>query len=61
MKKGDIVRGHFCFDCLKYVDNAERSETNIAKTDWCMKCKHRSEGINSTAKVGDWLILTKSI
>lgn len=60
MVKGDIVRGHFCFNCLSCVDEAHRSKNNPAKTDWCICCGHRAEGLNSTGLVGDWLILGPS-
>ena len=56
-KIGSIVEGHFCFDCLKYVDPAEPSPGNPTKTDFCVRCEHRKAGLNSRALVGNWLIL----
>lgn len=56
-KRGEIVEGHFCWGCLPSVDKATRSKNNPAKTAFCLKCNHRSEGIESKARVGDWLML----
>jgi len=60
MKKGDLVKGHFCISCLKYVDHTIASENNPYKTDWCIRCSHRQEGLNSTGQVGRWLIIGRS-
>ena len=57
---GEIINGHFCFRCLKRVDQATRSKDNPAKTEFCVCCGHRMEGLNSSALVGEWLNLEKS-
>ena len=60
MTKGDIVSGHFCSSCLRSVDTAKASASNPYKTAACISCRHRSEGLDSTGVVGDWLIIGKS-
>ena len=59
-KLGEIIKGHFCWGCLPKVDHNIRSKDNPAKTEFCIYCDHRAEGINSTALVGNWLNLEKS-
>jgi len=59
-KVGEIVSGHFCINCLQYVNKAEASPENPYKTDWCICCGHRANGLTSTALVGEWFILGKT-
>ena len=41
---------HICWSCLRAKgSNAHASIHNLAKTDWCYVCEHRSEGINKPA------------
>ena len=63
MQKGDIVKGHFCYACLKAVDSQKASPSNPRRTDWCLRCGHRGEGLQSSALAGDGLVLgpTKAI
>ena len=47
------MNGHICFRCFHRFD---QTQDNPAKTDWCVKCGHRSEGIKRGYVIGDWLI-----
>ena len=60
MKSGTVVKGHFCYDCLKTVDDADASKDNPYRTDFCLKCGHRKEGLISTGQVGDWGMIGKN-
>jgi hypothetical protein len=52
-----IVAGHVCWSCMSRVDHATRSPDNPARTDVCMVCNHRGEGVRSTAQAGAWGIM----
>jgi hypothetical protein len=58
-KLGDIVSGHFCYGCLPYVDRPA-NRCNPEKKDKCLLCEHLATGKNSTAIVGNWLVLGKT-
>lgn len=59
-QKGTIIKGHYCYDCLKEVDEPEKTSKNQPKTEFCERCGHRREGLNSSGLVGDWLIIGKT-
>ena len=57
MKKGDTVKGHFCYECLRWMHMVlSPTKDNPRKTDWCIACNHRREGLNASGIIGDWLI-----
>jgi len=58
VKKGEILTGHFCYDCLVVVEKTG-GKANAEKTDWCLRCLHRSAGKDGRAIVGNWLELRK--
>jgi hypothetical protein len=48
------IVGHVCFYCHKGFD---QTPDNPSRTDFCVKCGHRGEGIKRTMTKGDWGIL----
>jgi rRNA maturation endonuclease Nob1 len=50
----DVKRDHVCYRCFKKFD---QTPDNPERTDWCVKCGHRSAGIQRKYVVGDWLIV----
>lgn len=58
--EGDKISGHFCIECLRFVDGAKASSGNPYKTDKCLMCGHYREGVDSTATIGPWLVPMKT-
>ena len=55
--KGDTLKaivGHVCFYCHHSFD---QTKDNPSRTDFCVKCGHRGEGIKRTLEKRDWGIL----
>ena len=46
--------GHVCFYCHHVFD---QTKDNPSRTDFCVKCGHRGEGIKRTLEKRDWGIL----
>lgn len=61
LKYGDLVKGHFCHECIVMVDEPIRGQENKENNLWCLKCGHKGIGLKSTATVGHWLILCKTV
>ena len=53
MVEMNIEKSHACFYCCSGFD---QTPGNPARTDWCIKCGHRGEGIMRTVKRGAWNI-----
>ena len=56
-RKGGKVKaivGHVCFYCHHVFD---QTKDNPSRTDFCVKCGHRGEGIKRTLEKRDWGIL----
>lgn len=51
--KIEYVYGHVCNYCYKQADPAKPTKDNPLRTDFCMVCGHRGEGLKTSA-VKDW-------
>ena len=52
--KVKAIVGHVCFYCHHVFD---QTKDNPSRTDFCVKCGHRGEGIKRTLEKRDWGIL----
>lgn len=48
------IAGHVCFYCHHVFD---QTKDNPSRTDFCVKCGHRGEGIKRALEKRDWGIL----
>ena len=52
--KLECLVGHVCFYCHPVFD---QTKDNPSRTDFCVKCGHRGEGVKRTLEKRDWGIL----
>lgn len=45
------IEGHVCARCY---GPAQASQNNPRRTDWCMICGHRADGVKMMGKIGQW-------
>lgn len=52
----DVPRlvGHVCFYCHS---QPRQTADNPSRTDWCMKCGHRGEGVQRAMEKREWGVL----